>query len=149
MLRELAKAYPEREFYGIDPFIEDGHTFGHQGLAKPGELMLRQQQICRENAKLPNITLLEETSKRFAESLAEAAVVLMNISCVFVDGNHHYEHVDNDCHLAVRLLPKGGVIFFDDLDEPGVARAVKELRLREEGRIVADDDRRIVRLKAL
>lgn len=42
----------------------------------------------------------------------------------FVDGNHRFDAVFLDLFYLGRLLPKGGVVFLDDYDLPGIRRAV-------------------------
>lgn len=42
----------------------------------------------------------------------------------FVDGNHRFDSVFLDLFYLGRLLPKGGVVFVDDYDLPGIHRAV-------------------------
>lgn len=42
----------------------------------------------------------------------------------FVDGNHRFDSVFVDLFYLGRLLRKGGVVFLDDYDLPGIERAV-------------------------
>ena len=42
----------------------------------------------------------------------------------FVDGNHRFDGVFVDLFYLGRLVRKGGIIFLDDYQLPGVARAV-------------------------
>src|SRR5436190_517016 len=68
-LRELAKVYPQKMFYGIDPFIEDGNTYGHQVAAKVGETMVEQRRIARANTEGGhNIRLIEQSSMDAAKA---------------------------------------------------------------------------------
>ena len=59
-----------------------------------------------------------------------------NVSAVFVDGSHHYVDVVNDYKLAMDLLnKKRGIICFDDLQVPDVAKAVEEFEVFAHDRI--------------
>jgi predicted O-methyltransferase YrrM len=42
----------------------------------------------------------------------------------FLDGNHRFEGVFLDLVYSGRVLKEGGIVFVDDVDLPGVARAV-------------------------
>ena len=62
----------------------------------------------------------------------------------FVDGNHRFDSVFLDLFYLARLLRRGGVIFLDDYDLPGIRRAVSfyvtNLRWRVEETSPAGDD---------
>jgi hypothetical protein len=47
---------------------------------------------------------------------------------IYVDGSHLVEDVFVDAYFAVRLLPDGGVVVFDDSPDPNVHKVLKFLR---------------------
>lgn len=69
----------------------------------------------------------------------------------FVDGNHRFDSVFLDLFYLGRLLRRGGVIFLDDYDLPGVRRAVSfyltNLAWRVEETSLAVDDHHWVVLR--
>jgi predicted O-methyltransferase YrrM len=127
----LAKMYPNKTVYAIDPFIEDGFTSHDTGVER-GEYMSQQEANTRRNiAGLDNVVLFKMTSQEFAEMLTDEMVDLMNIGHVLVDGSHHYEDVVIDSELSIKLFNnKPGIIVFDDADLDGVARARKEFHIK-------------------
>lgn len=126
MLRFLATEYPSKKFFGIDPFIEDGNTTGHNGVPF-GQPTPAQRLAAHDNLDgLSNVTLFEQTSVSFAAETDDATLESMNIGSVFVDGSHHYPDVINDLELALRALSNGGVIFVDDLSMPDVEWALAD-----------------------
>ena len=140
ILRELARKYPDKTIYGIDPFIEDGNTTGHGGYQK-GERTLNQRDKTYENIKgIPNITFFEETSREFAKR-SDDELEKMNVSCVLLDGDHSFEDTMNDLELCNRLIAGRGVIYVDDLGMPSVNLAVEEFLVRNRHRIAYQDDK--------
>ena len=138
MLRELAKKYPDKMFYGVDPFIEDGNTRGHAStMQEKGERMPEQEGITERNIEgLQNVKLFKETSRAFGERLTDEMIQEMNIGSVFVDGDHSYEEASNDFVIAARLLKNGGVMYPDDTGLPSVGQALKEFKEREKDRLL-------------
>ena len=126
-IAELARMYPNRIIYAIDPFIEDGFT-SHDTGVNQGEYMSQQETNTRRNIEgLENVVLFKMTSQDFSEMLTDEMVKLMNIGHVLVDGSHHYKDVVIDCELSARLFnSRSGIIVFDDANLPGVAQARTE-----------------------
>jgi predicted O-methyltransferase YrrM len=50
------------------------------------------------------------------------------INFAFIDGSHQYENVKSDIATVTPRQQSGDIILFDDLQAPGVARAVSELQ---------------------
>ncbi len=123
----MAEAFPGRQCFAVDPFIEDGFT-SHTSNVEFGQHMPTQRENTLKNiAGKQNAYLIEKTSKEFSESLEDWTVQLMNVAWVLIDGSHHYEDVVIDYELAMRLIgDKKGAIVFDDVDIEGVARAHRE-----------------------
>jgi len=126
-IAELARMYPNKTIYAVDPFVEDGFTSHDTGVDR-GEYMSQQEANTRQNiAGLDNVVLFKMTSQEFAKMLTDEMIELMNIGHVLVDGSHHYEDVIIDCELSARLFNgKQGVIVFDDANLLGVAQALTE-----------------------
>ncbi len=131
MLKELATMYPYRKFYGIDPFIEDGNTSGHNGGVEKGQPTVDQRAITHQNVDgLKNVKLFEEKSRAWGERHSDLELEAMNVTAVFVDGDHSYEEALNDLKLADRLLPNGGFIYVDDAQLPQVGRAIRDFGMQ-------------------
>lgn len=130
MLRELASKFPDKMFYGIDPFIEDGYTTDHNGGVPKGGVTHEQKRLAHENCDgVFNIQLLEQTSRSFFLERHDGDLLKMNVSSVLIDGDHSYEEARNDIVNSMRFNPK--VIFIDDLGLPDVKRAADEFGLEE------------------
>jgi hypothetical protein len=114
LLCKLAKNYPDRQFYGIDPFIEDGFTEPHSKVQK-GNPLITQKSAAYENLKkVPNTKLFEMTSKEFVEKHTDN-ISDLNISFVVIDGSHYYEDIIIDYNLAMNCIgEKKGIILWDD-----------------------------------
>lgn len=126
MLRELSEMYPDKIFYGIDPFIEDGNTSGHNGVPA-GEFMHDQCNMAHLNVdERENIQLFQETSRSWAASKTDEELERMHVTAMFVDGNHSYEDALHDLFLAKRLLHNGGFVYVDDAGLPTVKKALDE-----------------------
>src|SRR5216117_1597810 len=76
MLRELALRFPNKMFFGVDPFIEDGYTIGHTASTQSkGDLMPEQEQATERNiSELPNVKLFKQTSRSFGEELTDEMI---------------------------------------------------------------------------
>ncbi len=123
MLRDFALRWPERMFYGIDPFISDCDTTGHHGVPI-GERMEGQRASALANfSEVPNIEFHEETSLSFMDRITPEDCYEMNVGIVYVDGSHTYDDTLNDLRLAELLIANRGLIFIDDFDLPEVLRA--------------------------
>jgi len=127
-LEYLAQSLPNRKFWGIDPFIEDGHTQGHSQVA-PGQQMQSVKDQCLARLEpLTNVQLLIMPSERVLAN-TDLCSRLEAISLVYIEGDHHYLQVLQDSQLAMNLLgPQGGWILFDDLGVPGVDQALEEFQ---------------------
>lgn len=126
-LRELALAYPDKTFYGIDPFIEDGNTTGHNDGVAKGDTMWKQMEIAHRNFKdVPNIKFFQQTSRSWFAEMEPEDLAEMNIGAVLVDGDHSYDAALHDLNIAGAILANGGVIYVDDTGLPLVSDALFE-----------------------
>jgi predicted O-methyltransferase YrrM len=140
-IADMARAYPGKHIYAIDPFIEDGYT-SHTTKVDRDQHMPEQKANTLKNIEgFDNITLFETTSKEFAESLNKHMAQIMNVAWVLIDGSHHYEDVVVDYELAMQLIGnKPGGIVFDDVTIPGVERAHREFLEKYGDRITLTRD---------
>jgi len=120
----LARRYPHKIIYGVDPFIEDGYTT-HVSNVERGNAMPTQKQTAHNNIKgLSNVVLFETRSSDFADILTDEMISDMNVGWALIDGSHHYDDVVVDMHLAMRLIGnRAGGIVFDDVCLPEVEQA--------------------------
>jgi hypothetical protein len=140
-IAEMAKAYPAKQIYAVDPFIEDGYT-SHTSKVDRHEHMSEQKKNTLDNINgLENITLFESTSEHFANQLTDEMVTQMNVGWVLIDGSHHYPDVAIDTELAMRLIGgKVGGIVFDDANLPDVKKAHDEWFEKYQHRITSKTD---------
>lgn len=65
-----------------------------------------------------------ESHARLAELLAQAPWGVAQPGVVFIDGQHHFDHVLLEVFFAHRIIPTGGLIVIDDVWMPGVRQAM-------------------------
>ena len=136
-IANLADRYPDRKIYAVDPFIEDGNTTHDSGVDQHGPLTSQRAHAFGLAVTRPNITIFPVTSLEFSQNLTPEEIKDLRIGAVFIDGNHHYEHVVIDYRLALALLEdRAGVIAFDDTGMTDVAQAMREFELACGDRIV-------------
>jgi hypothetical protein len=127
-IAELASAYPNKIIYGVDPFIEDGHTVGLTGVNKGEDMISQEEKTKNRLLAYQNAFLNVMTSKEFLELITHEQIEIMNINSVFIDGSHWYDDVLIDMQLAVKLIGKNkGIITFDDLNKDEVMKAYDEI----------------------
>lgn len=130
-LATLCGEYPDKYFFGIDPFISDGCVPGEKGSAIP-----EVEEIALHNIlQTANGNLIKSTTENFLKSdIVES--VLGRVSCILIDGSHHYEDIVHDLELVLKIsnnLKKA--VFFDDTLVEDVAKAKLELIKKLEHRI--------------
>lgn len=131
----LARAFPSRTIFGIDPFIEDGCTVLHTGVNEKEYMPTQHENTMNNIAGLSNVLLFEIMSTEFYNKLTDKAIEDMDVAWVLIDGSHHYTDVINDVNLAMRLIgDRQGGIVFDDVNLPGVRRAYDEFLTKYTGR---------------
>ena len=126
----LATNFSNKMIYAIDPFIEDGNTQWHSGVATGNELKSQRDSTYNFIKDATNIKLFEITSKDFYSSLTTENIIDYNIQIVFIDGAHQYDEVVNDYLLALELLnDKNGIIIFDDTHIADVVAGIEKFEL--------------------
>jgi hypothetical protein len=126
-LAHLARKAPHKSIFGVDPFVEDGYT-SHTSGDERDRSMNQIEITANNNIKgLENVVLFKMTGQEFADMLTDDMIEMMDIGHVLIDGSHHYEDVQVDYELAIRLLGgKPGIIVFDDANLEGVKKAHDE-----------------------
>ncbi len=145
MLRDFAERWPDKMFYGIDPFLSDKDTIGHTGVPI-GERLEKQRAESLSKFNLPNIVFFEQTSQSFLKEKSQDELDKMNVTVVYVDGNHSYEDTLTDLCLSGKLIKNDGLIYIDDFDLPSVLMATQDFIGLNNNRIV-DHDKHMIRLK--
>ena len=116
----LAEKFPDKHFYVIDPFVADGHTGQPQG----DDLNIQYENFIHNTSKLPNVTLFKQTTKECLDNLIYKQ--MDNVSCVLIDGSHHYEDVLVDFKFTDQLeLEKESLLVVDDLHISDVGQAIQ------------------------
>ncbi len=143
MLRDFAQRWTRKTFYGIDPFVADEGTVGHNGVPV-GERLSFQRITAYENFKdIPNITFIEESSRWFLANKTPQELYDMRVSVVYVDGSHTYDDTMTDLILASKLITNG-LIYIDDFNLTPVLMATHDFVALNENRIVEYDERKIL-----
>lgn len=134
-LAELAIEFPNKHVYGIDPFISDGWTGQQRGTE-----LTDVETVCKANLEgLPNAKLFRCKTSEFLQS--ENINILKNVSCLLVDGSHHYDDIMIDINLF-RLIKNdfNKLVIFDDLHIPDVKSAVDYFRGEFKDRITSEPE---------
>jgi hypothetical protein len=127
LISSLARENPNKNFYGIDPFIEDGHTI-HTTKVSAGNTIVNQKQVALSKLdELSNLKYYIETSLEFLNKLTDEQCRELDVDIVLIDGSHWYKDVIIDSEIALKLIKsKKGIIIFDDLHVPEVLKACDE-----------------------
>lgn len=127
LISSLAGDNPNKKFYGIDPFIEDGYTI-HTTKVFAGNTMVSQKEIALSKLdRLSNLKYYVETSLEFLNKLTDEQSNDLDVDIVLIDGSHWYKDVIVDIEISLKLIKnKKGVIIFDDLHVPEVLKACNE-----------------------
>ena len=105
-IKVLSNQFPNKKILAVDPFIEDGWTSMHSDVKRGDKLLSQRKTTIEKISNIKNIVLFEETSSSFFQNLTDKNVVEYNVNIIFIDGDHHYDNVRNDCLLAMKLLGK-------------------------------------------
>jgi predicted O-methyltransferase YrrM len=104
----LRSGRPDVRHLALDPF--QATRFAECGL-----------QVLREAGVASLVEHVAEISQTALPALLGEG---RRFDLAFVDGNHRFDAVFLDLFYLGRLLPRGGVVFIDDFDLPGIRRAV-------------------------
>jgi len=126
-IRKLAEEFPDKKFYTIDPFIEDGNTTSASHVSK-FEIMGSIKDWALANLNLPNIKHFMLKSIDFNNNFSDDQLDELMITSISIDGSHWYDDVKADINISKRIFRnKSGLIHFHDcVMIPDVAKAYKE-----------------------
>jgi hypothetical protein len=118
-LAEVAENFPNYKVYAIDPHIADGWTGEPQGMI----LSQIKEDFLYNIEGLDNIVFWEKTTEQcFKEKKFND---IKELSCVLIDGSHHYDDIIVDINFISNIKHKQDVfVFFDDLHIPDVVKAI-------------------------
>tara|TARA_R110000868_G_C10964612_1_gene768959 strand:- start:1934 stop:2488 length:555 start_codon:yes stop_codon:yes gene_type:complete len=122
LIAEIGIDFPNKQLYSIDPFISDGWTGQIRGTN-----LSDIEDVFQHNIKDLNITHFKSTSKEFLDRGDFSQI--SNVSCMLIDGSHHYEDILADIEIFKRIDNNyAKYLVFDDLHIPDVAAAVNYFR---------------------
>jgi hypothetical protein len=141
LISSLASENPNKNFYGIDPFIEDGYTVNITKVYTGNEIVSQKKIALSRLNELSNLKYYIETSLEFLNKLTEEQCNELDVNIVLIDGSHYYKDVIVDIEIALKLIKnKKGIIVFDDLHVPEVLKAVKEFLISHQSIITKVTD---------
>lgn len=118
----LADMFPDKMFFGVDPFYPDARN--REIGATPERFELSKEYAMYNCEGVSNIQLFPQTSQDFFEE-HKSLIGELNLSFIYVDGSHMREAVLIDAEKSFQFLSEHGYIVFDDTQEVGVYAAVK------------------------
>lgn len=133
-ISKMAIKFPDRIMIGIDPHVADGHTGESRG-TKLDDV----ERIFLENISgLQNIKYFKGTTKEFCDQ--GNFDDLQNVSCIFIDGSHHYEDIVVDVDLLDRITnPRIKQVIFDDLHIGCVNNGIQYFKTKYGDRVLSDE----------
>jgi hypothetical protein len=123
----LSKKFPDKMFYSIDPFIEDGHTSRGTGVAPGKPLPGIREHFYKSIKDCGNVFHFDMTDEAFIRG---RLYNLIYPDILFIDGDHSFESATLDLQLA-ELFAKSKrllVIMDDTVNIEGVAKALSEFK---------------------
>lgn len=123
-MSELAEEFPNSIFYSIEPFVTNAYaTEDKEKLQKEVK-----EYFIHNTESFKNITHWELTTKECLEK--EYNKFLYDVSCVLVDGSHHYENICIDINFINNICTDREImVIFDDLHVEDVLLAIKHFEL--------------------
>jgi len=130
-LSEIAEKFPNIKVYGIDPHIADGWTGEDRGT-----FLSEIKSNFKHNVEsLSNITHWELKTKECLEEKYYNNID--NISCVLIDGSHHYEDILIDIEFVGNLNNNQNLmVVFDDIKIPDVLKSMEYFSERYSHRLI-------------
>ena len=128
----VAELFPQHNVFGIDPFIGDGHTGQPQGSKLSDQFENAHKNIEEfPNAKIRVSTTKECLDNHYYKELEE-------VSCVLVDGSHHYDDILIDFEFILQIRNKKNMlVLFDDLHIKDVVDAISFFEKEHSYRIIS------------
>ena len=81
-VHELAKDFPDKKIYCVDPFIEDGFTVLDSNIEKGQILNSQRENALKLFGECSNIIFHETTSQQFLRNLTKQQINEFNVSAV-------------------------------------------------------------------
>lgn len=132
----VAKKFPNKIIYVIDPFIEDGNTQWISGITPYQKMEKIKMDYLHNTNGINNIKHFENTTEEMSNKLSDKEISDMNVSMVLIDGNHHTEFVTIDYDFAMKVIgDKSGFIVFDDMHNPEVVTAFDNFIVKYSDRV--------------
>lgn len=113
--------FPKIKKYSIDPFIADGYT----GEEKGTYLKTVYRSFLKNTKKIKNHTHWKQTTETLLKN--ETYKKIKNLTCVLIDGSHHYNDVLIDLNFVKLATKKKTLIIMDDYNIPGVEKAIEDI----------------------
>jgi predicted O-methyltransferase YrrM len=130
-METMLQAFNDLKCYGIDPYIPYDSTDGFNYIGKIDTTIsvkenfdLFSLSVSQRLSKYSNFTHIRETSQTCYNQFEDESIDL-----VFVDGEHTYEAVKSDCNLWWNKIKNGGIMAWDDYNNPsapGTQKAINE-----------------------
>jgi predicted O-methyltransferase YrrM len=127
MATKIQESGKKIRFFAVDNFEgSPGEEVHAKALAALREQGTDLESSCRKNLQDCGldkyVRIVRDESWIAAEGFADGSV-----DFCMIDASHEYRFVKRDIEAWLPKIKPGGVIAGDDLDEPGVKRAVKEV----------------------
>jgi len=130
-IEAILKEFNELKCYGIDPYIPYDPTDSFNDIGK-----IEPSLSVQQNFDLFSLSVNERLSTydkfnhiRKPSSIAYNMFDDSTIDLIFIDGDHTYDAVKQDCNLWWNKLKTGGIMCWDDYYWEGVKKAVDEFCL--------------------
>jgi hypothetical protein len=124
----LCNKFPERKFYAIEPFIEDGNTSHITGIEKGNDLQIVRESFIKNIKDCTNLQHIEQSTIDYMIISGQNKVKFPDIGILLIDGDHSYDAVQHDLMFAWYLAENHPIIvIMDDINNPGVHKAIKTL----------------------
>lgn len=127
-IETILKKYTNVKCFGIDPYVPYDPTDDFNNIGKIEKTLSIQENfdlfcksVTNRLSKYSNFTHIKESSLTAHSYYEDKSVDL-----IFVDGDHTYDAVKQDCNLWWNKLKSGGIMCWDDYNWHGVKRAVDE-----------------------
>lgn len=128
-IESILNEFPEVYCYGIDPYIPYDVTDDFGISISNIDVNKTPQENFDEFSNAINTRLLKFKNFKHIRSQSNECYNLFNnesIDLIFIDGNHTYDFVKNDCINWWPKIDKNGIMCGDDYHFPEVKRAVDE-----------------------
>jgi hypothetical protein len=139
-LAQVANQFPDKTIYAIDPFIDDGNTTWITGEERYQSIPKVREIALHNISQVNNIELFETKTEEFINNPL-AKDILKNVSCVLIDGSHHYDEIKHDLELVMQIENDyDKMVAFDDVKVDDVIRSIDDFTNNIKDRITSIDN---------